>query len=156
MTLADRMAVFLEGEILQIGTPDEVFNRPRTIAVASFIGSPPMNLLPATLSGNRLTVDGHVTELPYTPDHPGGEVTMGIRPSHVLIDPRGLPTRLYLSENLGESVLLNLYLGEHLVKVRVGSFEGVGEDETVCIGFEPGAIHLFDSQSGLRIPAARD
>ncbi len=156
MTLADRMAVFLDGEILQVGTPDEVFNRPRTIAVASFIGSPPMNLLPAKLDGRRLVVDGHVTELPFAPDHPGGDVTMGIRPSHVRIDPDGLPTRLYLSENLGESVLLNLYLGEYLVKVRVASFASAGDDETVPISFEPDAIHLFDTTSGLRIRTAQD
>ncbi len=156
MTLADRMAVFLDGQILQVGTPDEVFNRPRTIAVASFIGSPPMNLLPAILEGSRLTVAGHVTELPYTPAHPGGAVTMGIRPSHVRLDPDGLATRLYLSENLGESVLLNLYLDDHLVKVRVASFAGAGEDESVAIGFEPEAIHLFDTESGLRIPTPQD
>ncbi len=153
MTLADRMAVFLDGEILQVGTPDEVFNQPRTIAVAAFIGSPPMNLLPARLEGNRVTVDGHVTELPFTPDHPGGEVTLGIRPSHVRLVPDGLRARLYLSENLGESVLLNLYLGEHLVKVRVAEFAGAGEDEHVSIAFDADAVHLFDAD-GLRIPTA--
>lgn len=152
MTLADRMAVFLDGRIMQIGTPAEVFNRPETIAVASFIGSPPMNLLPAELDGNRLAVEGGSITLPWTPDRGPGRVTLGIRPSHMRLDPDGVATRLYLSENLGESVLLNLYLGDHLIKVRVPSFDAGTEGDEVRVAFEPEAIHLFDSDTGLRIP----
>lgn len=152
MTLADRMAVFLDGRIEQTGTPEEVFNRPHTIAVASFIGSPPMNLLPAHLDGNRLTVEGMVTELPSAPRRAAGPITMGVRPSSVRLDPEGIPARLYLSENLGESVLLNLYLGDDLVKARVASFDGGQEGDTVPIAFDPGAIHLFETESGLRVP----
>ncbi len=151
MTLADRMAVFLDGDIMQVGTPDEVFNRPRSISVARFIGSPPMNLLPANLDGDRLTVAGGTTMLPAPPERAAGPVTMGIRPSHVRIDPEGVKARLYLSENLGESVLLNLYLGNDLVKVRVPSFSGGAEGDEVPIAFEAEAIHLFDSDTGLRI-----
>ena len=56
MTLADRMAIFLDGEIVQVGTPQEVFDRPDSVEVAAFIGNPPMNLLPAILEGHRVTV----------------------------------------------------------------------------------------------------
>jgi ABC-type sugar transport system ATPase subunit len=77
---------------------------------------------------------------------------MGIRPSSVRIDGDGIPARLYLSENLGESVLLNLFLGDDLVKVRVASFDGGREGDVVPIAFDPAAIHLFDTESGLRIP----
>ncbi len=152
MTLADRMAVFLDGEIMQVGTPAEVFNRPETISVASFIGSPPMNLLPATLDGNRLTIQDGETILPWTPDRAPGPVTAGIRPAHMMLDPDGIAARLYLSENLGESVLLNLYLGDNLVKMRVPSYESGAEGDEVRIAFEPDAIHLFDSETGQRIP----
>jgi len=153
MTLADRMAIFLDGEIVQVGTPAEVFNRPETISVASFIGSPPMNLLPATLDGNRLTIqDGEVT-LPWTPDRAPGPVTAGVRPAHMRLDPDGIAARLYLAENLGESALLNLYLGDNLIKMRVPAVESGAEGEEVRIAFEPEAIHLFDSQTGLRVPS---
>ena len=151
MTLADRMAVFLDGKIMQVGTPTEVFDRPETIDVAAFIGSPPMNLIPARLEDNRLSVEGGHVELPWTPDHEPGPVTLGIRPSHMKLDPDGIPTRLYLSENLGESLLLNLYLGDQLVKVRVPEFDAKSEGDEVRIGFEPEAIHLFDSNTGMRI-----
>ncbi|MDH3377602.1 MAG: ABC transporter ATP-binding protein [Gammaproteobacteria bacterium] len=151
MTLADRMAVFLDGAIMQIGTPEEVFNRPRTIQVAAFIGSPPMNLLPANLQGTTLTIEGRDFELSAAPPTQAESVIMGTRPSHVRIDPNGIPAQLYLSENLGESYLLNLYLGEHLVKVRVAEMLGVTDGDTVPISFDVNAIHLFDANTGLRI-----
>jgi len=153
MTLADRLAVFLDGEIMQVGTPGEVFGRPRTVEVAAFIGSPPMNLLPGQLEGRVLTVEGRNVHLPQAPPHHVGEVTVGIRPSHVRIDPEGIPTQLYLSENLGESVLLNLYLGENLLKVRAADMPSLRDGETVPISFDADAIHLFDPDTGLRIAA---
>ena len=151
MTLADRLAVFFDGEIKQIGTPGEVFNRPRTMQVAAFIGSPPMNLLPAQLQGNSLTIEGKTVELPAAPHGVAGSVTAGIRPSHIEIDPEGIPAQLYLSENLGESYLLNLYLGDNLIKMRVTDMQGIKDGDTVPISFDVNAIHLFDSNTGLRL-----
>ena len=151
MTLADRMAVFLDGEILQIGTPEEVFNRPKTVAVAAFIGSPPMNLLPARLDGRVLTVEGRSIDLPKAPQRAAGPVTIGIRPSQLRIDPDGIPAQLYLSENLGESRLLNLYLGEHLIKLRTTEAGTFSDGDSVPIFFDTASIHLFDAETGQRI-----
>ena len=150
MTLADRLAVFFDGEIKQIGTPTEVFNRPRTTQVAAFIGSPAMNLLPATLQGRQLTIEGKAIQLPAESSG-NGEVTVGVRPSHIRIDADGIPAQLYLSENLGESHLLNLYLGENLVKMRVTDMQGIKDGDTVGISFDTDALHLFDRETGLRI-----
>jgi ABC-type sugar transport system ATPase subunit len=151
MTLADRMAVFLDGEIMQVGTPGEVFNLPRNVQVAAFIGSPPMNLLPARLDGRRLELDSGTIDLPAEVPGASGPVTMGIRPSHIRIDPQGLPARLFVSEHLGESMLLNLHLGEHLVKVRIATPEAFTEGEEIPIAFEPDYIHLFHPETGARI-----
>jgi len=153
MTLADRMAVFLEGTIKQVGTPSEVFDRPNCVEVAAFIGSPPMNILPAHLDGDTLTVQGHTVRLSRRPDHAPGPITVGVRPGHVRIDPNGIPTRLYLSENLGETHLLNLKMGEILVKMRTASAERITEGETVPIAFEPESIHLFESHQMARARA---
>ena len=151
MTLADRMAVFLDGKILQVGTPDEVFNRPGTIAVASFIGSPPMNLLPARLEGRTLNLEGRAIELHTAPSRQPGPVTVGVRPNHLRIDPQGISTQLYLSENLGETRLLNLYLGEHLIKLRTADTVKHQDGENIAIAFDTEHIHLFDAETGLRI-----
>ena len=65
MTLADRVAVFMDGRIVQVGTPREIFTRPPTVAVAGFIGTPPMNLLPGRWDGASLSIDG--APLPVAP-----------------------------------------------------------------------------------------
>jgi ABC-type sugar transport system ATPase subunit len=155
MTLSDRMAIFLDGSIKQVGTPDEIFNRPNSVEVAAFIGSPPMNLVPAELDGRTLTIQGSSIELDWRPNCSPGPVTVGIRPSHLRVAPGGIPSQLYLSENLGESRLLNLKLGEILVKMRVAESVRIADAETVPIAFDVGSIHVFDAHSGLRVGGAR-
>ncbi|MCY4468248.1 MAG: ABC transporter ATP-binding protein [Thiotrichales bacterium] len=153
MTLADRMAVFLEGSIKQVGTPAEIFDRPNCVEVAAFIGSPPMNLVPAHLDGDTLTVEGHTVRLAGKVDRAPGPITAGIRPGHVRFDPAGIPARLYLLENLGETKLLNLKLGEVLVRMRVAQSEAIPDAEIIPVAFEPSAIHLFDAETGRRVEA---
>jgi multiple sugar transport system ATP-binding protein len=155
MTLSDRMAIFLEGGIKQVGTPDEIFNRPNCVEVAAFIGSPPMNLVPAHLEGRTLTIQGSRIGLDWTPNCPAGSVIVGVRPSHLRVSPGGIPSQLYLSENLGESRLLNLKLGDILIKMRVPESVHIADTETVPIAFDMGSIHLFDADSGLRVDGAR-
>jgi ABC-type sugar transport system ATPase subunit len=151
MTLADRMAVFLEGTIKQIGAPSEVFGRPNCVEVAAFIGSPPMNIVPAQLDGESLTIEGHSVHLGQRFGRAPGPVTAGIRPGHLRIDAQGIPTQLYLSENLGESSLLNLKLGDALVKMRTAESRAFTDGETIPIAFDSGSVHLFDPESGLRL-----
>jgi len=152
MTIADRMAIFLDGDIVQVGTPEEVFNRPNTIDVAAFIGSPPMNLIPGRIEERNLAVGDHRLELPDAPTGASGEVIAGIRPSHVrLTGVDGVPARLLLSENLGESMLLNLAIGDHVVKLRLPEVRRFSEGETLHLAFDPAHIHLFDPTTRRRI-----
>ncbi len=153
MTLADRMAVYLEGTIKQIGTPAEVFDRPNCVEVAAFIGSPPMNIVPAMLDGRTVTIEGHRIELGWQPDCLAGPVTVGVRPGGLRIDGDGIPTRLYLSENLGETRLLNLELGQVLIKMRIAQSDFSPDVETVPVSFDPDSIHLFDAGTGRRVEA---
>ena len=151
MTLADRMAIFLDGTIKQVGSPTEVFDRPNCVEVAAFIGSPPMNIVPATLEDGTLTIEGHSFQLQRSYNHPPGPVTVGIRPGSLRIDPEGILTQLYLEENMGETRLLNLKLGDVLVKMRIAQFERLGDGESIPISFDPEAIHLFDTETGRRV-----
>jgi multiple sugar transport system ATP-binding protein/inositol-phosphate transport system ATP-binding protein len=154
MTIADRMAIFQDGQIIQVGTPDEVFNRPDTMDVAGFIGSPPMNLLPARREGEAITVFGHAiggTDLADTP----AELVLGIRPSHVRLSDGGLPGRVLLSENLGESMLLNVEIEGEIVKLRLPQVRHLAIGETVHLVFDRDHIHLFDPATRRRVAAAR-
>jgi ABC-type sugar transport system ATPase subunit len=151
MTLADRMAVFLDGEIAQTGTPDEVFNRPDNLAVAAFIGSPPMNLIPATLDGGRVTIPGHGFDLQRPVGRAPGPVIAGVRPSHIRIADEGTPAHVYLSENLGESMLVNVDLDGTLVKLRLPEVRRIADNETIRLAFDAAHVHLFDPETQRRI-----
>ena len=151
MTLSDRMAIFLDGRIAQIGTPEEVFNRPSNMDVAAFIGSPPMNLIEGELEEATLSVGAYRVALPEPPAHPPGPVVIGIRPGHIALADEGMTASLYLSENLGESMLLNFNVDEQLVKVRIPEVRRFADGETAHLALDPDQIHLFDPKTRLRI-----
>ncbi len=150
MTIADRIAVFIEGRIVQIGTPNDVFEHPATTVVAAFIGSPPMNLLPGTMRGGRMVVGSF--EPPLVRDGiADGPVTVGIRPGALSFADTGMPGRVDLIEDLGDSSIVNVELGGQLVKVRTQHRPAVKEGDAVHLNFEAAALHLFDRESGGRL-----
>lgn len=151
MTIADRMAVFLDGAIAQTGTPEEVFNTPLSTDVAAFIGSPPMNLIEGRLHRKTVSIGGYNVDLPQAPNHPGGPVVVGVRPAHIALAPDGLAGNLYLSENLGESMLLNVKLGDHLIKIRLPDVQRFADNQVVHLAMDPSHVHLFDPITRLRI-----
>ncbi|MCV0406348.1 MAG: ABC transporter ATP-binding protein [Rhizobiaceae bacterium] len=151
MTIADRMAVFLDGDIVQVGTPDDVFNRPDNLAVAAFIGSPPMNLLPARFEDGAAIIAGERLALPPRAAPVPAEVVLGIRPSHVRIADTGIPAKVVLSENLGESMLINAEVEGVPVKVRLSEMRPIAEGATIRLAFDGGHVHLFDPQTRRRI-----
>jgi ABC-type sugar transport system ATPase subunit len=150
MTLADRMAIFMEGEIQQVGRPADVFARPNSIEVAGFIGSPPMNLVPARYSGGSVVIGEHSLR---TANGLAGEreVVVGIRPSAVRIVPEGIPATVELVENLGDAAVLDLSLAGHPIRARIGEGRVPAEGETIAVGARAEDIHLFDAASRKRL-----
>ena len=102
MTLADRIAVFMDGRIVQVGSPREVYAKPQTVDVAAFIGTPPMNLLPAVWEGAFAAVDGHRLPLDQSSPTPR-TIVLGIRPGDLRVADSGLPARVERVEDLGDS-----------------------------------------------------
>jgi ABC-type sugar transport system ATPase subunit len=149
MTIADRMAVFRDGEIMQTGTPTEVFNNPDTLDVAAFIGSPPMNLLPARIEDGAARLPGWTLPLPDAPA--SGEVILGVRPGRLRLADEGLPGRLLLSENLGEAMLLNVDVEGTLVKVRLPEVRALAEGTALRLAFDPADVLLFDPGTRRRL-----
>ena len=150
MTIADRMAIFMEGRIVQVGTPHEVFARPASVAVAAFVGTPPMNLLPARARAGGLTVGDVPVELAHALA-PGTELTLGVRPSDLRLAPAGIPARVDFVEDFGDSAIVNLDCAGRRVKLRAGEAPALAEGATVHLAFAPGAAHLFDAASGTRL-----
>jgi len=153
MTIADRMAVFMEGRIVQVGTPHEIFRKPATATVAAFIGTPPMNLLPAVLQDGHIRIGDSVISLVGStlPTNQPREVTLGIRPGDLRLGTTGIPARVEFVEDFGDSSIVNLEAAGQRVKLRAGELPSVREGESVRLSFDPAAAHLFDRATGNRI-----
>jgi multiple sugar transport system ATP-binding protein len=152
MTIADRMAVFMEGRIVQVGTPHEIFRQPATVTVAAFIGTPPMNLLPGVLAGSGVQVAGALLPVARTAEASGGrDVMLGVRPGDLRIAAQGIPARVEFIEDFGDSSIVNLDVQGQRVKLRAGELPGLNEGESVHLAFDPASAHLFDGASGVRL-----
>src|SRR3546814_7823771 len=117
MTVADRMAVFMDGRIIQVGTPKGIYLQPANVAVAAFIGTPPMNLLPARLESGSVAVAG--ATLPVAHDSAAArDVILGVRPGALCIGPAGIAATGEFVEDLGGSVFVNLQAGEQRLRAR--------------------------------------
>jgi ABC-type sugar transport system ATPase subunit len=150
MTLADRMAVFMAGEIQQVGTPAEVFARPNSIDIAGFIGNPPMNLMPARYVDGDVVIAGHRFN---TAMQSAGErdVVAGIRPGAFRVAPNGLSARVELIEDLGDMAVLDLDCAGTMIRVRVSDENVPREGDTIAIAARPQDIHLFDPATRKRL-----
>ena len=164
MTLADRLIVMNAGVADQIGTPMDVYERPASVFVAGFIGSPAMNFLAGKVVDGRsveLAGTGAVrVVLPIglaTTAAAGTPVAVGIRPEHLHPAAAGpLEFEIELAEPLGADTLLHGRFGEarEVVTVRQGGHILAQPGETRRFKADPGHLHLFDSQTGKRVPDA--
>ncbi len=155
MTLADRLVVMNGGRAEQIGPPKEVYERPATTFVATFIGSPAMNLLPARAAGNgAFDLAGGLTVQLAGPSKAaaGAEVTLGIRPEHIALAPEGAALSVELAEELGADTIVygRLEGGQELV-VRVPGYLELAIGDRVFVQIDSSKVHQFDKASGQRL-----
>ena len=161
MTLADRIAVMKGGNIMQLGTPDEIYNQPRNLYVADFIGSPSMNFLEGQFENGEFKIDdmtmpmiGYTFASPQTADRPA---TIGIRPEHVVTGeltsgaPLQYEVQIDLVEPMGSDTLVYAKLGTHLFRIRMDGQAKVKAGETLAIGIDPSRASLFDTKTEDRL-----
>jgi glycerol transport system ATP-binding protein len=116
--------VMREGEILQIGTPEELFNTPRHTFVGQFIGSPGMNILPCTVQGKSARIGPHQVALNHDYPITDGGLELGIRPEYIdLVErdgtPHALPVTIESVNDLGRYRIVSVLLEQHALKVLV-------------------------------------
>ncbi len=150
MTLADRIAVFMEGRIAQVGTPRDVFSTPMTMAVAGFVGTPQMNFMPGMWEGSSVTVDGHALAM-ARPALVSRNVMLGVRPNDLMLAPSGLPARVERVEDLGDSAIVSVDSGGKRLKLKGPAQPHAKSGDDVFLSFAPQAAHLFDPQTGERL-----
>ena len=153
MTLAQRMLVLNEGRIEQIGTPELVYAHPASTFVASFIGSPPMNLLAGRAQGRRFEVGGQTLDLPATAPR-DGELILGLRPEHAGAGDAasGWAMNVDTVEMLGAERLVYGRVGDAAFTLRIDSTLPAPRPGT-NLTLAPAAHHLhwFDPQTKARI-----
>jgi len=156
MTLADRLVVMNAGHIDQVGTPAEVYARPATRFVAKFIGSPSMNILPATLAGGIVSFGSNRTlVIGGAPRPASGAVDLGFRPEHAIItrhlDAGMIPFAVELVEDIGTARLCHGTIDGQEIAVSVPPGVMIKGGDTVGLSVEPEHLHLFDPATGARL-----
>jgi len=152
MTMGDRIAVLNKGRIVQVGTPREVYTNPRDTFVASFVGSPAINLLPGSLAGDVANV-AQAFEMPIKRSAAvEGPVTFGIRPEDVEVT-AGAPNeaRIHDVENHGIEKIVTLRIGDNLMRAAVPARVDVKVEEAVRFSWNPDKVMLFDAKTGLNL-----
>ncbi len=154
MTMADRIVVLNGGRVEQFGTPMELYHHPKTKFVASFIGQPNMNLIPATVQGvdaSGVKVElkgGHQMVLPVEAStvNTGDKVEVGIRPEHVTLGSEGLEISVNVLERLGGvSITYGTIGGDTRFCASLPGDAMIAEGAPMTLSVAPGDCHVFDA-----------
>ena len=141
LTFADKVVVMQDGEVVQIGTPVELFERPAHTFVGHFIGSPGMNILPAEVTGGRVTFAGHDVMIANRPDGMGAP-QIGVRPEFVSLAPSGIPATVRRVSDVGRHAVIEAMVGDMPVKtVSHGALPEQGA--AVHLQFAPEHTRLY-------------
>ena len=150
MTLADRVVVMERGVVQQVGSPTEIYDRPANAFVASFIGSPAMNLLDGHCAGGSFTTDNtRISGLGVA----DGPVTLGFRAEDATLRAEGgqITAPIYTLELLGDATMVSVRIGGALVSAKADKAFRARIGDTVSIHIPPEHCHLFDAETGQRI-----
>ena len=159
MTLADRIAIMKGGQIQQLASPSEIYNKPKNKYVADFIGSPAMNFLEGTLdNGNFKTGDKvfDVTSYPFIAS-PNGSSTMGIRPEHIVTGdaalraPIALDVPVEIVEPMGSDTLVWSRIAGKPFRIRTDGQTTIKPGDKMQIGINPKTASFFDATTELRL-----
>ena len=148
MTLADRVAVMDRGRVQQVGAPEELYKRPANRFVASFIGSPSMNMFEAELDNGAFSLAGvrYDTQIPIC-----GRVTMGIRPEAVRVESGTTRASVTWVEALGSHFLVGIKLDQIVLTALMRSRPAA---DTIEVALDPADIHVFDIETGKNLRPA--
>jgi glycerol transport system ATP-binding protein len=142
LTFADQVVVMQDGEVVQIGTPIELFERPQHTFVGHFIGSPGMNVLDAVEAGGRVTLEGQTIAVEGAITGQGGATQLGIRPEFVSLGPTGLEARVRKISDIGRHSVVEAMVGDTSIKAIIEG-EAPTQGEVVHLAFRQEQTRLY-------------
>ncbi|MEO8684368.1 MAG: sn-glycerol-3-phosphate ABC transporter ATP-binding protein UgpC [Devosia sp.] len=154
MTMADKIVVLNGGHIEQAGAPLELYNNPANLFVASFIGSPEMNLFDARYKGGTdvLVKGGQALPLGAVLDAPAGtEIVYGVRPQHITLGEAGVLAKVLVVEPTGDAQEVLARIGEEDISVVVRDHPPLHPDQTIHLVIDLTKLFVFDKATGLRL-----
>lgn len=154
LTMADRIGVLNMGEIIQIGTPEDIYDRPATTFVAKLVGTPRINLLRTNREDGTLFIQDSDLHLPMPPEHDlPPQVLTGIRPEDIVPDPQGkFLGRIILTEPLGVQTVLHIRSGEQSLLSLIPGMISARIGDEVRFNIHNERLHCFTLE-GQRIEA---
>ena len=160
MTMADKVAIMDQGILQQIGNAGEIFDHPAKLFVAGFIGSPPMNLIDCTLTEDGTTLDAGAFTLSIPDDIKDvikertseTEFILGVRPEDISLAKNQtseaiMETEVYITEPLGSEIIVDLKVGNDLIKARVPPYFIVDPGDKVWMSINSKRMHIFDKKT---------
>ncbi len=159
MQMGDKIVVMNHGIIEQIGPPQEIYDKPATLFVADFIGSPPMNFLRfhgrVGCGDTQVNLHPHAFGMPALRASFEGEMVFGVRPEHVrLSDAAPYRGRVLASEYLGTTRIVTIETGHGPIRARIPASHAARPGETVGLDVNPATVTLFDARTGRALPSA--
>ena len=157
MTLADKLVVMNKGHVEQVGQPLDIYHRPASVFVASFIGSPAMNLFDTRVETDRDTVrlgGAHVSiDAAFAAQLRGRDITVGIRPEQCVVVPvgNGVPVKVDFIEELGSGRVVHADVDGQPFAAAVGEDLSVRPGDRINLDLPLAHLHVFDRESGRRI-----
>jgi glycerol transport system ATP-binding protein len=146
LTFADTVVVMYEGEVVQIGTPEDLFERPAHTFVGYFIGSPGMNVAPVSVAGNRAKLGSREIQLARAYDRlpPGAKTELGVRPEFIRVSSggRGLPGRVVRVDDVGRYRVVKLDLDGHLFNAIADEDAEIADDRASVL-LDQSHVHIY-------------
>ena len=141
LTFAQQVVVMYDGAIVQIGTPNELFERPKHTFVGYFIGSPGMNVMPVDIEGASARIGSHHILLPGAPNASSGTVELGIRPEFVRLGSSGMPVTVSKVEDIGRHKIVRAQLEGREIAAILGEDDEIPAEPRVS--FDPAGINIY-------------
>lgn len=153
LTLADKIAVMNKGRVIQIGTPKEIYENPEHVFVATFVGSPPMNIIKCKVAKNIIECPGFTVNIPGEIKELSEDkaIYLGIRPEHIEVSEKPvkgtIEGRIYVVENMGSEYIVNIKVADALIKAKHLGEITLRSGDPVYFKFNWKRVLIFDKHT---------